>query len=434
MVPATPPTSAQPLQGARPRPALRALGAPLLVSLGNQALTSGGNFLLGIYLARTMALDQFGLYSMCYALCMLYVGVGNALVLTQMNVTLHGRAPSERGPYAARMLCAVLLLDALLLLLAAGAALALPWLAPAPRALLAPLPLAALAAALFLASEFFTAHAYLLRRERLALAVNAATMLVLAGGLLLRREAGQAPSTEAVLGWYALGTAAGCAVAYAAAPLALRHSRAALAEEFKAAWRNGRWALGGMGVTWVQAQSYTYALAMLLGPSGAGLANMARIFISPFSFLMPAVQKVAIPRLAELRVGAPQRMRKLAMLLCAGLAGLAALYALLLLACFDLVAAPLLGREVPGLAPLVAIWCAILLFQVTRSGGSLLLQLQHRFRILTLLGLPSAAVTLTATALLTTFCGQAGALLGLLAGEAVLTILIWKELRHAPHP
>lgn len=416
------------------RLALRRLGGPLLLSLGNQALTSGSNFLLGVYLARSMTLGQFGLYGACYALCMLYVGVGNALVLTQMNVTLPGRAPAEQAPYAARMLCAVLLLGGLMLLLAGAAALALPWLPDGPRALLAPLPLVALAATLFLAAEFFSAHAYLLQRERLALALNAVAVLVLAGGLALRARAGLAPSTEAVLALYALGNAAGCALAYAGAPLALRHSRTALAAEFGAAWRHGRWALGGVGVTWLQTQSYTYVLAAVLGPSGAGLANLARLFVAPFSFLVPAVQKIAIPRLAALRTKAPQRMRSLSLLLSATLAGLALLYSALLLACFDLVAPLLAGRSMPGLAPLAALWCAILLFQVARSGGALLLQLQHRFRALTLLGVPSAAVTLLATALLTALFGQRGALLGLLAGEITLFILIWKELRHAPSP
>ncbi|WP_228893060.1 lipopolysaccharide biosynthesis protein [Pseudoduganella aquatica] len=416
------------------RQALRRLGGPLLLSFANQGLSSGSNFLLGVYLARTMTLGQFGVYGACYALCMLYVGVGNALVLTQMNVTLPGCAPAARAPYAARMLCAVLLLGALMLLLAGAAALALPWLPPGAQALMAPLPLVALAGALFLAAEFFSAYAYLLRRERLALALNAVAVLVLAGGLLARAGAGLAPSTEAVLGLYALGNAAGCALVYACAPLPLRQSRAALAAEFRAAWGHGRWALGGVGVTWLQTQSYTYALAVLLGPSGAGLANLARLFIAPASFLLPAVQKIAIPRLAALRVQAPQRMRALSMQLSAALAALALLYSLLLLACFDRVAPLLAGRAVPGLAPLAALWCAILLFQVARSGGSLLLQLQHRFRALTLLGVPSAAVTVLATALLTALCGQSGALLGLLAGEITLSILIWKELRHAPHP
>jgi O-antigen/teichoic acid export membrane protein len=50
---------------------LSALRLPLLISLANQALSSGGNFLLGIYLARTMTLEHFGLYGIFYGLCML---------------------------------------------------------------------------------------------------------------------------------------------------------------------------------------------------------------------------------------------------------------------------------------------------------------------------------------------------------------------------
>jgi O-antigen/teichoic acid export membrane protein len=73
----------------------------------------------------------------------------------------------------------------------------------------------------------------------------------------------------------------------------------------------------------------------------------------------------------------------------------------------------------------------VLLFQVLRSGGAVLLQLQQRFKALTLMSLPSAAVTMAASILLAQTSGPAGALAGLLAGECTLTALIWREIRHA---
>ncbi|SFU91675.1 hypothetical protein [Pseudoduganella namucuonensis] len=415
------------------------LRLPLLVSLGNQALSSGGNFVLGIYLARAMPLADFGLYGMCYAACLLYVGIGNALILTRMSVVLSGLPAATRDSQAARMLVAVLLLGSLLLapaaLLAAAQALApgLSWLPPRAAALLGtlrPLPLVALAAALFLCTEFFIAYAYLRRREGGALAVNAITMLVLAAGLAALHAARIPPTPEAVLSLYALGAALAACAAYSSAPLVLRGSLDALRADWRPAWRDGRWALGGVATTWLQTQTYTYALALLLGPAGAGLANLARLFISPFSFLLPAVNKVAVPRLAELRLSDPARMRRLSLRLTAALTTLALLYSALLYGCFGLAEQALLGRAVPGLGPLAAIWCVVLVFQVMRSGGSILLQIQLRFRVLTLYTLPSAAVTVLATPLLAGLAGAQGALLGLLAGELTLTLLIWRDIRH----
>ena len=412
----------------------RAWRLPLLVSLANQAVSSGGNFLLGLYLARRMPIEQFGLYGMCYSACMLYVGVGNALLLTRLNVGLPGRPPAEQRQRAGRLLVALLSLNALLLAPALALALGASRLPAAWQAVLQPLLPVAPAAALFLCTEFFISYAYLQRREHHALAQNATAMAALALLLVALDRQQVALSAANVLGAYALAAGLGCLQAYAGARPPLRHAGGELRDECHAAWRQGSWALGGVGITWLQAQSYTYALAALLGPAGVGLANMARIFISPFSFLLPAVNKLAIPRLAELRVTDPARTRRLSRRLTAALTALALAYGIGVFSCFSLAERLLLGRSVPGVAPLAALWCGVLVFQVLRSGGAVLMQIEQRFRALTLLNLPSALVTLAATAPLAWRYGAPGALLGLLAGELTLTYLIWKEIRYAPIP
>jgi O-antigen/teichoic acid export membrane protein len=412
-------------------PAQRLPGRPLrraiLLSFVNQAVGSGGNFLLSLYLARSMPLDQFGIYGMAYGGCMLYVGVGNALLLTQMTVGMDERAPAARAAFAARTLCGVLLMGAALLVLALAAAalMAALGLGDWPVVLLS-----ALAGALMLSAEFFISLAYLQRRERGALHVNCATMLTLGAGLTAVAALGRAPSAATALLCYALGAALASALAYAGAPLALRHTGQALRDEWGAAWRHGRWALGGVAVTWIQAQSATYALAAVLGPAGAGLANLGRLFISPFSFLLPALYKVALPRLAALRRAQPRRMRQLSTRLTVALALLAALYAAPLLATLDWLAPLLLGHTVPQLAPMVGFWCLVLVAQVARSGGAQLLQMQLKFRALTLMNIPSAAVAVGGALLLMPSYAQCGAVAGLLAGELTLAFLIWKEIRH----
>jgi O-antigen/teichoic acid export membrane protein len=121
----------------------------------------------------------------------------------------------------------------------------------------------------------------------------------------------------------------------------------------------------------------------------------------------------------------------MALLLTAAQTTLVLLYAVLLYVAFDYVAEPLLGRPVPGLWPLVALWCAVILFQVMRTGGALLMQMQRQFKALTLMNLPSAAIAIGTAAALTALLGQAGAVAGTLAGEMVLAFLIWRGIRHA---
>ncbi|NGZ84763.1 hypothetical protein [Duganella aceris] len=407
--------------------ALAALGRPLLLSLGNQMLSSGGNFLVGLYLARNLPLEQFGLFGICYGICMLYIGVGNAVLLTQMTVGMADQPAAARAAYAGSMLAGVMALGLALVPPALAAALWLWWLDSPYLSLVAPVTLTA---ALLLCAEFFISYAYVRHEERAALLVNGAAMATLAGGLLALHLSGYTPTAAGVLLLYAAGAALGSLLAGAGAPLVLRQRPRALAGEWRAAWRHGRWALGGVAISWIQAQSATYTLAAMLGPAGAGLANLSRLFISPFTFLLPAINKIVIPRLVSLRRSDPRRMRRLSTLITAALVLLAALYALVLLSCLGWLVPLVLGYTLPALPALVAVWCVVLLFQVGRSGGALLLQMQLKFKQLTLITVPSAALAVAAAVLLMRQYQEAGAIAGVLAGEMLLALLVWKEIGH----
>ena len=409
---------------------LSAVRAPLMLSLLNQMLTSGGNFLIGIYLARTLPLEGFGLYGIGYGICTLYVGMGNAVIVTQMVVNMPDREHEEKQRYAAKMLYAVLLLGGAMLVLTAAASFLATMISPEFANLLTTVAAVAITAALFLCHDFFVSYAYLIRKESLALVVNGVMMAVLFAGLALGKVVGITLTAQKALLLYAFGVFAGSAIAYLASPLRLRGSTRNLKSDFLEAWRQGRWALGGVGITWVQSQTYTYVLAFFLGPAGVGQANAARIFISPFSFLLPAINKVAIPRLADLRRSNPKKMLMVSWLLTAGMTLLALLYSLILLVSLHYVAPKLLGRHDPVIESLVWVWCLVLVFQMLRSGGGVLLQIQRKFRILTLVNIPSAVITIAAAVALIAWLGAAGAIWGMVAGELVLLLLIWKEIWH----
>lgn len=403
---------------------------PLLFSLLNQMLSSGGNFLVGIYLVRVLSLEEFGLYGIGYGICMLYIGVGNALILTQMVVNMPGKAPADKEQYATRMLCAVLLLGALLFVLTTLGAAAAFVIRPDHIRFIAPLCAITIASALFLCTEFFISFAYVQHRESLALTVNAVTMTVLFSGLGLARVAGIQLTASTVLLLYAIGAAIGAGTAYWYSRLPGLHGAGRLLPDFFESWRYGRWALGGVIVTWMQTQTYTYALAFFLGPAGVGQANAAKIFIAPFSFLAPAIYKVVMPRLAELRESNPCKMLRVSMLVTGGLSLLTIIYSALLLGTLDLVFEKVLGRQDPVIRSLVRIWCVVLIFQMIRGGGGILLQIQRKFRSLMLINIPSAVVTVAAAILLIHFLGTSGAIWGMAAGEIVLLTLIWKSIRH----
>jgi O-antigen/teichoic acid export membrane protein len=408
---------------------LSSVKVPLILSLCNQLISSGGNFLIGVYLARTLSLEGFGLYGLGYGICMLYVSIGNALLLTQMVVNMPDRLGDEKKKYAAKIFCAVGLMGILVLILTTACFFFSVLIQPEYYQYMPSVFAVALASVLFLCNEFFISYAYLKRQETLALIVNALTIFTLFIALSLEKIIGIPLSAEHVLLFYALGAAIGSCVAYFTSPLPLREGYINLKPELIESWRHGRWALGGAVITWVQAQAYSYVLAFFLGPGGVGVANAARIFISPFSFFLPAINKVAIPRLADLRQSDPHRMFHVSMMLTLWLSILTVIYTCILLFSLDFVAKIVLGRHDTRIEAVVWAWCLVLIFQMIRSGGAVLLQVQKKFRVLMLVNIPTALITVTAAILLIHWFGAIGAVLGMASGEFVLASLIFREIR-----
>ena len=401
----------------------------VLLSLLNQVISSGGNFAVGIYLARSLSLHDYGVYGICYGICMLYVGVGNAIILTQMLVSMVEIDHRLQGTYASRMLLAVLLLGGATLLIL-GVVLSLAFVfAPQSRSTLPTVLAVAAMAILFLCKEFFIRYAYIMRVERLAVCVSGLTVGLFGLGLLAEHLAGIALTVNHVLVLSAASTAIGALAGYCFSPLRVMQDLRASLHAFVASWHNARWALGGVLVTWMQSQTYTYVLAALLGPAGVGQANAARIFVSPFSFLLPAVNQIALPRLAELRQHRPQRLMRVTMLLTLAMLLLAVVYGIVLLQGLPMVADLVLGRHDPAVQSLVWIWCVVIANQMILNGGSTTLQVLLRFRILTLLNMISAAVAVGSALLLVQLVGAPGAIWAVAVGEILLSILVWRELR-----
>jgi O-antigen/teichoic acid export membrane protein len=401
----------------------------LLLSLLNQVVNSGGNFAVNIYLARSLPLADFGIYGICYGICMLYVGIGNAIILTQMVVNMADKPAAEKEQYATRMLQATVLLGALTLLLTGMVLLAIRWVAPELSRVFPTALIVMCASVFFLGKEFFIRYAYLHRKEALAIGVSSTVVLVLCGGLAFDHVTGVALTSDKVLLLFAAGAAAGTLVGYMATPMRIFRRIPALLPDLIEAWRHGRWALGGVGVTWLQSQTYTYILALFIGPAAVGQANAARIFISPFSFLLPAINQIMMPRLVDLRESNRPQMFRVAATITGGLWLVAALYGAVLLSNLDSVARLVLGRDDAGVVSLVWIWCVVVLNQMLLNGGSMQLQVLRRFRTLTLLSALSAVVTIAAAFVFIRLLGMSGAIWAVGLGETLLCILIWKEIR-----
>jgi O-antigen/teichoic acid export membrane protein len=389
-----------------------------------------------MYLVRTLSPAEFGLYGICFAVSLYYAGIGNALFLTQMVVHLPEKAEQDRLHYAARTLIAVTL-GCLLTLLLSAVIIGVGGLVATTLSRHASIASAVVFASVgYLLKDYFVRLAYSDRQEVRALLVNTAVALTLAAALTIWLCGGYLFTAAAAVWIYALAQLSGSLVGFAVTKLPVRDSCSwqLIWAEVRQCWHGGRWALGGVTVTWLQSQAYLYVTVLFLGPAGVGQANAARLLITPFMFLLPAVNQVTMPALASLRVADPQKMIRQGKLFTAGMIGLLMGYMLLLSLTFTTVQPLMTGSRYENLGMLVIMWGAVTLLMLARDGASLLLQSLKEFRAIMVDNTLSAIVAVLAAALCAKYLGTAGAVLGTVAGELILAVLLWKRVsRHEQH-
>jgi O-antigen/teichoic acid export membrane protein len=412
------------------RQKLRQLGRVLSLSVLNQIVISGMNFGAGLYLVRVLTTAEFGLYGIGFSIMLLYGGVGNAIFITQMVVNVPDKIEQDRLPYASRMLAASSLF-CMATLLVACILLPVSVLIFGNLAEYVGYAFSIVAVAIgYLLKNFFVRHAYTAKNELLAFQINATVATSLLTFLLTHHfYFGGLTATYALM-FYAASNMAGATAGLILAKLpvlSVRFKR--ISADMAEAWVGGRWALGGVSVTWLQSQAYVYLSAIFLGPSAVGYANAAKLLVSPALFLLPAVDQVVMPRLAELRNRDRPRMMQLRGRLTAALLAFAIAYSAVILVFGEFVAPLLLGPQYEGLLYLVGAWCIVLVFQFARGGASMVLQIMKEFRILMLTNTFSAALAMIAAIALMQTMGVHGAILGTAIGELTLTLMLYLTIR-----
>jgi len=401
----------------------------LSVSVLNQVVSSGANFALGIYLVRVLTPSEFGLYGIGFAIVLLYAGVGNALFLTQMVVHVPEKAPEERLPYAARMLVA-LLIFCMLTAVFASVLLVVGKLAWPSLNRYCNVSMAILAACLaYLLKDFFIRHAYTARKEIWALGVNSTIAAAMFALLFAQHQDVAGVTVTGAILIFAISNLIGALVGLLLVrlPLSLVMMNK-IVLDWKEAWRGGVWALGGGVVIWSQSQAYVYVTAVIAGPTAVGMANAARLLITPAVFLLTATNQILMPRLATLRVTNTKKMFKVSEYVALGFVGFALLYTLFFVILSDEIQALIVGNKYQDLEPLVLAWCLVLVFQFSRTGTSVVLQVMKEFRRIMFDNLWSAIAAIICTLLLLKPLGVQGAIFGTALGELILSILLYRAV------
>lgn len=364
----------------------RSLRGPLLVSIVNQGVSSGTNFILGAYLARTLTPREFGLYGIGFALALFYSGFGNSLFLTQMVVNSPDKPLAERDLYAASIGASVAAFSLATLLVAALACGALAA-ASADSVAHRPLGFAIAAASVaYLAKEYFSRHAYVATRESWSLAIHTAAAAALTLTLVVLRTL-HVPLTAAGALWvYAACHLVGAAVGQCFARIPLGSvSRQQVLRDCRDVWVDGRWAAATQAMYSLRTQAHVFVAAWGIGPTGVAHLNAGRLLVTPAVMIIPALSQVFVPRLAALRAGGTRGVIASGVWFSSILIGFAVAYSVVLLSTLGRLAPLVLGPNYSSLFGIVLAWCFVSCFLALRSGGDQVLQALKRFRTLSTL-------------------------------------------------
>lgn len=394
------------------------------ISILNQIASSGASFLITIYLAKNLSVAEFGLYGLGSAVMLFLVGIGNSVLLTQMVVHAPARSGKDREDYVAVMLTvtavASFVAAAILVLILAIASL-WPLLSERNAVVVA---LFFLIAPLYLLKEFFVRAAYSEHKEGHALYVNSCFAVGIFALLGVGHSIYGAVKLTSFLWMYAASLAVAASVGAFRMGVRLRWGeQAPYVQEAALAWRGGKYSALAHIVISIRTQAHTVILSSMVGVAGVGVINAARVYVTPVTFIMPALTQLFLPRLVDSRIKSEADALKMGRAFTSFMFWLTVIYSLLLIISYDWIAPITFGEKYGSLLPLVIAWCGYSALSAVRSGQETILISQLNFisqAKINALGALFAVVTVT---IFTALRGVDGALLGLILSELAVVLL-----------
>lgn len=265
-----------------------------VLSIADQGLVSGSNFLLVIMFARWLAPGDYGAVSVGLSVFLLAANFHHALLLEPMSVLAPRRFAERRANYFAAVLRvhggAVLALAVLLALVAAGSHAAAPALGEALLGL-------SLSTPLVLTFWVLRRICYVGGDPATALRGGAGFFACAGGGLVAVHTLGwrRAAAPFAVTGVAALGA---CAALLPAVRPRLhwdKSARGLLSEACGAHWSYGRWMVGVSLTYWLAHSAFAVLLSLSAGMSAAAELRALENLATPILQVTGALSLLLLP-------------------------------------------------------------------------------------------------------------------------------------------
>lgn len=399
----------------------------------DQALQSVVNFAIGLILIRYASKEEYGLYSMGFTAVLLMVGFSNAIVSTQMTLITPSKEKAIQDVF-----CGSLIIGFYKYLL--SIIFIISSYIPFARYLNIEQSMVVYFSTLMLTSpviifqEIMRTYFYLKHKPKLAFMMDllfAIIYAILMYGVVLLGYEDMHIYTFAANG---LSAMLATLIFFMCSDLKFKGALRISSNSLNEAWTGGKWAMGGVLVTWGQNQSYVYVLALLKGAELVAEANAARLFLAPIGLVSTSISKVIMPRLAQLKANnqindAVSIARKLLFMNLAFIT----LYVVTLSLSIDWIIDNFTDKNYTMINLLIYSWAIYFLCQSFRNNNSIILQVLRLFKKITLSNLWTAILTLTASMLVAIPWGVQGIIFSMCIGELLLAIILLKIYKNERH-
>ncbi|MBU2568695.1 MAG: hypothetical protein KJ725_01435 [Gammaproteobacteria bacterium] len=391
----------------------------------DQVLQSVMNLAVGILLIYFAAKEEYGLYGVGFATLLLLVGFSNAVVSTQMTVIAPTKEDQEQ-----EIFCASLIIGFFKLLIPLSILICLSLMALSRvyefSCYIELVYIIALISPPVIFLEIMRRYFYLKLKPMsvflMGLVYVSLYLTVLLWAFFTKQTS---------LHLYAL-SANGLAAFIAASlfffffsDMKIKGAYKISSDSLKESWKDGKWALGGVLVTWGQIQGYVYVLALIQGSAMVAEANAARLFLAPMNVLSTSFTKVIMPRLVRLKINNQRRQavsmaRKILFIMIS----IIILYSFAIILTKDFIF-KFLSKEYIYIEILIYFWSVFFMCQAFRINNSILLQAFRMFKDITLCNLVTVVLVLVGGLWVVQYYSVQGLIVVMSIGELLLATMLW---------
>lgn len=404
---------------------LRVWGLKSVLSLIDQALTSGAGFTVNILLARWLSPSVYGAFAVAFAASLFVAGFHNVLVLEPLSVFGPARHASNLLAYFRVQVRLHFFLVGTLSILGLLAAVVLWFVVPQS-------PLTPAVAASSIALPFFLLlwltrrMCYVVQRPSLAVSGSVAYLVAVLSSLLVLRHSGSVSPLSVFLLIGATSLLASAIILWRLERHKKRKDQVVLStrDVLEENWAYGRWLVGSAILYAISTYTQTFFAAAVLGLGAAGILRAMQIPSLIMTQIITATGLLVLPALSyDFGKGYTIRLRHKAMVVSAVI-GVAALGFTACIALGDVRIERLLFNGMyEQYAWLIPVLALIPVVNGLSAGYSMALRASQRSHFDLVSNALAAPVAVVSTFLFTRWWGLGGAAMSMVLSFAILSLV-----------